>query len=161
MLSREQRLLGFSAADESKFLLYNPYPFVGFQRVFGFDEKWGMGFREIQVRSFMGSLRISPSALLLKLISRHFTQKAGVVSGRIDQGSDSLGQRWWYRWWIGRVFPTTGSTGTVMCTSPRWHLKQRNIWEKYNMLTYTIILHYQDVMIQTQMYNMTSLPILH
>jgi hypothetical protein len=48
-----------------------------------------------------------------------------------------------------------------MCASPRWHLKQRNIWEKYNMLTYTIILHYQDIMIQTQMYNMTLLPILH
>jgi hypothetical protein len=37
----------------------------------------------------------------------------------------------------------------------------KNIWEKYNMPLYTIILHYQDVMIQTQMYNMTLLPILH
>jgi hypothetical protein len=77
----------------------------------------------------MGSLRISPPALLLKLMSRHFTQKVGVVSGRIDQGSDSLDQRWRYQRWIGRVFPTTGSTGTVMCTSPGWHLMQRNIWK--------------------------------
>jgi hypothetical protein len=29
------------------------------------------------------------------------------------------------------------------------------------MPIHTIILHYQDVMIQTQMYNMTLLPILH
>jgi hypothetical protein len=48
-----------------------------------------------------------------------------------------------------------GSTRTVVRTSPGWHLRQRNIWEKYNMPIYTIILHYQDEMVQTQMYNMT------
>jgi hypothetical protein len=46
-LSREQLLLGFGVEDESKFLLYNRYPFVGFQGVFGFDEERGTGFREI------------------------------------------------------------------------------------------------------------------
>jgi hypothetical protein len=73
LLSREQRLLGLRASDESKFLLNDPYPFVSFERVFGFDKKWGTGFREIQVRSFIGSLWISSPALLLKLVSRHFT----------------------------------------------------------------------------------------
>src|SRR5688572_23520835 len=101
-----------------------------------------MGFREIHLRSFTGSLRKSLSALLLKLISRHFTQKAGVVSGLSDQGSNSLGQRGRYRRWIGCVFLTMGRSRAVMCTSSGWHLKQGNIWEKYNMLIYTIISHY-------------------
>jgi hypothetical protein len=54
----------------------------------------------------------------LKLITRHLTQEAGIICSSIDQGSDSLDQRWWYRWRIRSIFPTMGSPRTVMRTSP-------------------------------------------
>jgi hypothetical protein len=34
--------------------------------------------------------------MLLERIARHLTQEACIICGGIDQGSDSLGQRWWY-----------------------------------------------------------------
>jgi hypothetical protein len=74
--------------------------------------------------------------LLLKLLSRHFTKEAGVVSGRGDQGGDSLGQRGWNLWWIWGIILTTGCSRTVMCMSSRWHLKQRNIWKISHVDTY-------------------------
>jgi hypothetical protein len=56
--------------------------------------------------------------MLLELISRHLTQEAGIIGSCVDQDSDSLGQRWWYMWGIWSIFPTTGSTRTVMRMSP-------------------------------------------
>ena len=37
--------------------------------------------------------------MLLELIARHFAQESRIISGGIDQGSDSLGQSRWY-WWL-------------------------------------------------------------
>jgi hypothetical protein len=82
--------------------------------------------------------------MLLELIAHHFAQEARIISGGIDQGSDSLDQSRWYWWQVGSI------------------LRQRNIWNKYNMPAYTIILHYQNVIIiQTPVYNLTSGLILH
>jgi hypothetical protein len=70
------------------------------------------------------------------LLSRHFVQEAGVVSGRGDQGGDSLGQHGWNRRWIWCIFLAMGCSRAVMCTSSRWHLKQRNIWKISPVDTY-------------------------
>jgi hypothetical protein len=70
--------------------------------------------------------------MLLKLVARHFTQKARVVGGGVEQGSDSLDQGRRYGWRIGIVLPAAGCTCPIMSTGPGWHLRQRNIW-KYNM----------------------------
>jgi hypothetical protein len=75
--------------------------------------------------------------VLVEELSRHVARidyspshaKAGIICSRIDQGSDSLGQCWWYRWQIRSIFLTTGSPCTVVRMSPRWHLRQRDIWE--------------------------------
>jgi hypothetical protein len=46
--------------------------------------------------------------MLLELIAHHFAQKACIISGGIDQGSDSLGQSRWYWWRVGSIVPTVG-----------------------------------------------------
>jgi hypothetical protein len=85
---------------------------------------------------FHGVLADKLSPLLLKLLSRHFTKEAGVVSGRGDQGSDSLSQRGRNRRWIWCIILATGCSRAVMCTSSGWHLKQRNIWKISHADTY-------------------------
>jgi hypothetical protein len=74
--------------------------------------------------------------LLLQLLSHHFVKEAGVVSGRSDQGGDSLGQRGWNQRWIWGFFLAMGCSCAVMCTSSRWQLKQRNIWKISHADTY-------------------------
>jgi hypothetical protein len=65
--------------------------------------------------------------MLLKLVARHFAQKARIDGGGVDQGSNSLGQSRRYAWRIGSVLPAARCPRTIMCTSPGWLLKQKNI----------------------------------
>jgi hypothetical protein len=84
-----------------------------------------MGLGELYICGVSWSLRWTSSPVLLKLISRHFAQKARVVGGSVEQGIDSLGQGRRYRWWIGSVLPATGCTRPIMNMSPGWHLRQK------------------------------------
>jgi hypothetical protein len=63
--------------------------------------------------------------VLLKLVSRHFTQKARVVGDGVDQSSDSLSQGRRYRWWIGSVLPAAGCTCPIMSMGSRWHPRKK------------------------------------
>jgi hypothetical protein len=113
-------------------LFHHPYPFISLQGFLRLDKEWWTGLGELQIGGVVWSLRWTPSFMLLKLVSCHFTQKARVVGGGVDQDSDSLGQGRRYMWRIGSVLPAAGSTRPIVSTSSGWHLRQRNIW-KYNM----------------------------
>ena len=98
--------------------------------------------------------------MLLELITRHLAQEASIICSSIDQGSASAS-----------VGGTGGGLGVssrprevpaLSCARVRDGILGKEIFlEKYNMPVHTIILHYQNVIIQTPAYNLTSALILH
>jgi hypothetical protein len=120
-------------------LFHQPHPFISLEGFLRLNKERWTGLGELHIGGVVWSLWLTSSSVLLKLVSRHFTQKARVVGGGVDQGSDSLDQGRRYRWRIGSVLPAAGCTRPIMSTSLGWHQRQRNIW-KYNMPNITIFI---------------------
>jgi hypothetical protein len=68
---------------------------------------------------------ITPSTLLLELLARHFSQKAGIVCICVHQGGNRLGQCGRNRRWIGSNLPPPRSSCCILSSSPGRHLRQR------------------------------------
>jgi hypothetical protein len=83
LLSSEKGLLSFFAMDQSKFLLHHAEPLICFQGFFCFNEDSGKSFREFHTGSVSGSLILSPTSLLVNLISCHLLEESSIISGGI------------------------------------------------------------------------------
>jgi hypothetical protein len=74
---------------------------------------------------FHGGLADNPSTLLLELLARHFSKKAGIVCYCVYQGGNRLGQCGRNRRWIWGNIPSPRSSCCILSSSPGRHLRQR------------------------------------